>query len=185
MIRFALIPFAVFASACADSSDVAQSADELEQEFKDMLDNPAINTVRSVQGPNVLGAKVVQVAWSRYSKQVEKEGCDLVGAAYGTWEDQGMNFRGELFQNSAMPMEGIMGRVVVTANGVGELSGVGTQAVDSVDAVYIEGDWKGTHLDADVLVKKGARMTDLVLIGNIHGTFDRQGYFVGALADCD
>ncbi len=185
MIRFALIPFAVFASACADSPDLAHSADELEQEFKDMLDNPAIDAECDVHGPNALGAKVVQLAWSRYSAQVQKEGCDLVGAAYGTWEDQGMNFRGQLFQNSAMPMEGIMGRVVVTANGVGELSGVGTQAVDSVDAVYIEGDWKGTHLDADVLVKKGARMSDLVLIGNIHGTFDQQGYFVGALADCD
>ncbi|MEC8193586.1 MAG: hypothetical protein VX944_16250 [Myxococcota bacterium] len=185
MIRFALIPFAVFASACADSPDLAHTADDLEQEFKDMLDNPAIDAECDVHGPNALGAKVVQLAWSRYSAQVQKEGCDLVGAAYGTWEDQGMNFRGQLFQNSAMPMDGIMGRVVVTANGTGELSGIGTQAVDGVDAVYIEGDWKGTHLDADVLVKKGARMSDLVLIGNIHGTFDQQGYFVGALADCD
>ena len=185
MIRFALIPFAVFASACADSPDLAQTADELEQEFKDMMDTPEIDAECDVHGPNALGAKVVQLAWARYADQVQKEGCDMVGAAYGAWEDQGMNFRGQMFQNSAMPMDAIAGRVVVTANGTGELSGVGTKAVENIDAVHIEGDWKGNHLDADVLVKKGARINDLVLIGNIYGTFDQEGYFVGALAQCD
>ena len=206
MIRFALIPFAFFASACADSADLTQAATDLEQDFRDLVEEHQATTDRSANGPRplvvgnskaeavgtvektrpaTLGDKVVAVASNRFARGIEKAGCEMVGAAFGAWKDQRLEFKGQMFHASGKPMDRIRGEVVITSNGGGELSGIGINPDSAIATVAIEGDWAGRHLDADVLVRKGAQIHELMLIGDIGGAFDARGHFIGALATCE
>ena len=205
MIRFALIPFAFLASACADSADLAQATDDLEQDFKELVEDHQTETDRSAneRRPNVLvkpkpqavatiekprevtlGEKVVTVATHRFARGIEKAGCKMVGAAFGAWKDQRLDYKGQMFHTSGKSMERIQGELVVTSNGGGELSGFGISPDSGIATVAIEGDWTGGQLDADVAVRKGDRIHELVLIGDIDGAFDARGHFIGALALC-
>ena len=205
MTRFALIPFALFASACADSADLTATSDDLEQEFKEMVEDYHDATERragklqsidaqnlhpktagtiAAKRPNTIGQKVVGVASDRFAPRIEKQGCVMVGAAYGMWRDQRLDFRGEVFSDSGKPMVRLHGGVEITGNGTGELGGFGFNKAGRGMKVAMEGDWKGTTLDADVFVGQRSEVTELVLIGNIEGVFEGRGHFIGALADC-
>ena len=204
MIRFALIPFAFFATACADADDLTQAADDLETEFRELVEEHEGDAERSATGlktklvkqnlqniktvekprPATLGQRVMKVASARFERAVRKEGCKMVGAAFGAWKDQSLEYRGQMFQTSGKPMDRIRGQVTVTGNGAGELNGYSVKPGGHFSTIAIEGDWMGNHLDADVRVQNSFERRDLVLIGGIGGAFDGRGHFIGALAVC-
>ena len=205
MIRFALIPFAFFATACADADDLTQAADDLETEFRELVEEHEVDAERSAIGPKplrvgnqtphaiktvekprpaTLGQRVVEVAADRFERNVNKEGCKMVGAAFGAWKDQRLEYRGQMFHASGKPMDRIRGKVVVTSNGAGELYGYSVNPEGDISTVAVEGDWMGKHLDADVTVRKGSQNHEMMLIGGIEGAFDGRGHFIGALAVC-
>ena len=205
MIRFALIPFAFFATACADADDLTQASDDLETEFRELVEEHEVDAERSANGPRpvlagnqspqaigtidnprpaTLGQRVVKVAAERFERGVAKEGCKMVGAAFGAWKDQSLEYRGQMYHPSGKPMDRIRGKVTVTGNGAGELNGYSVKPGGHFSTIAIEGDWMSNHLDADVRVRQGFERRELMLIGGIDGAFDGRGHFIGALAVC-
>ena len=204
MIRFALIPFAFFATACADADNLTQAADDLETEFRELVEEHEGYSERSatVMKPKVikqkpqdigtvekprtatLGQRVVKIASARFERTVRKEGCKMVGAAFGAWKDQSLEYRGQMYHTSGKPMDRIRGKVTVTGNGAGELNGYSVKPGGHFSTIAIEGDWMSNHLDADVRVRQGFERRELMLIGGIDGAFDGRGHFIGALAVC-
>ena len=205
MTRFALIPFAIFASACADSADLTETADGLEQEFKEMVEEYHSDTERRVAKPVAIvaanqqppsagtiankrvltiGQKVAGVASDRFAHLIEKQDCEMVGAAYGMWRDQRLDFRGEMFHDSGKPMARLHGELAITGNGTGEIGAFGVGKPGKTMKVAMEGDWKGSTLDADVFIGTHSQVEELVLIGDIEGVLEGRGHFIGALADC-
>ena len=185
MTRFALIPFALFASACADNNEYNPAAEDADQEFRDMLDETEVGTDRQHSVQTETGAKVVRIAWNRYQSEVASQGCSMIGAAYGAWTDQSQTFEGAAYYNSSAMMDEWGGQLSTTSNGRGELSGTGFNAVTGLDALIMEGDWKGSYIHADVVTKKGNRIAEMVMVGDITHVDGNRGYFIGALADCD
>ena len=184
MTRFAFIPFAILASACADSADYDDTTVDADQEFRDMLDSEDVNADRQHGVQTELGAKVVRVAWNRYHAEVTDQGCSMIGAAYGSWTDQSQAFEGAAYYNSSALMDEWGGQITVSANARGQLSAAGFNTMPGLDALMMEGDWKGSHLQADVVTKKGNRIAEMVMVGDITHVDGTRGYFIGALADC-
>ena len=188
MTRIALIPFAIFASACADSADLDQTADDVEAEVRELIESHDGLAERSNPHSSRLGMKVVQVASKRYADKLNEMGCNMVGAGFGKWGGDDNNnhyFTGAMFHNSAQPMARIHGEIEYTGNRTGILMGESHHVTSSKSTLLIDADWKGKTIIGDVYTANGDHSTDLVIFGSMHRKGWADGYFVTALAQCD
>ena len=184
MTRFALIPFALIAVACADSTDLDSATDEVPDELREYLDDEP-ETARRVQGGLTPAERMVRAAERRYGKQLSKAGCDFVGVGYGIWTQQNRVFTGAMLDASGDLIDKIQGRVDVSGQRHGTVSAKGANAVAGVSNLHVDGDYRRGMLEADVMAKEGADSLDLVMVGNIRGVHSTRGHIFGALAICD
>ena len=186
MTRFALIPFAIFASACADSADLEQNVDEVEAEVRELLESHDGYTARDNPSSKI-GQKVVQLANLRFAEKLNNLGCNMVGAGFGVYgADNSRDFTGAMFHNSTQLMARVHGEVDFTGNRHGMILGESTRSTSSKSALLIDADWKGGKVIGDMYSANGSsQSTDLTMMGSIHRTSWTEGHFIVALAQCD
>lgn len=186
MTRFALIPFAIFASACADSADLDQSIDEVEAEVRELIEEHDGYTERSNPSSKI-GPKVVQLASHRFAETLDKMDCNMVGAGFGVWgADNSRDFKGAMFHNSSQLMARVHGEVDFSGNRHGMILGESYHTTSSKSPLLIDADWKGPKVVGDVYSANGSSHdTDLALFGSMHRTSWTEGHFIFALAQCD
>ena len=184
MTRFAFIPFALFAVACADSTELDSATDEMPEELREYLDDEP-ETARRVQGGMTPAERMVRAAERRYGKQLSKAGCDFVGVGYGIWTKQDRVFTGAMFDASGYLIDKIQGQVEVLGNRHGTVSAKGGNSTPEFTNLQVDGDYKRGMLEADVTAKEGPDSLDLVMVGNIRGVHNVRGHIFGALAICD
>ena len=184
MTRFALIPFAFFAAACADSTEFDSVSDEAADELREYLDDEP-ETARRAQGGPTMAERMVRVAERRYGKQLSKDGCDFAGVGYGIWMQQNRVFAGALLDESGELIEKIQGKVEVIGDRYGTVSAKGGNAVPGIRKLHLEGDYRGQFFEGDIAAMDGAESVELVMVGSIKGINSHRGHIFGALAICD
>ena len=186
MTRFALIPFAIFATACADSADIDQSIDEVDAEVRELIEEYDASTERT-NPSSKLGQLVVQLASHRFAQTLDNAGCNMVGAGFGVWgADNSRDFRGAMFHNSTQLMDRMHGEVAFEGNRHGIILGESYRTTSSKSALLFDADWKGGKVVGDLYsAKRSTHTTDLTVFGSMHRTDWTKGHFLVALAQCN
>ena len=139
MTRFALIPLAIFANACADSAGL-DSVENTEAEVRDLINEYGPDEERNAVESRSLAINLVQLANTKYLDAVEDAGCTVVGAAYGQWDKESGKFQGQTFHNSAQTMANFQG-TVRTQQSFGMIEADSFSDYENGRKLFLEGEW--------------------------------------------
>ena len=147
MTRFALIPLALLANACASTEDVQDNLTDmtydLQRDIEEMTADADRNTDASRQ-------QLYDRTHELYGDMLQAKGCEMVGALYGTWTDNPMRLRTDVFTPSGELTVRMEGMMEYTGNDVGTFGTKGYDAAEDT-VVFMEGDWDQGRLEADIL----------------------------------
>ena len=186
MTRFALLPLAFFANACADTEGFDDALTGSDTEVREMIELADVNTERSSSAKKPAQARLVRMALARFGKETIAQGCEPVGAAFGTWKDNRYQYRGTMVDMNAKPFAAIKGYLSHDGYRDGEFNGLSVKSSDEAGRLTIEGDWHRGDIQADIFstaYKQNHPM--LSMTGSMKfNTNDGTGQFVALISDC-
>jgi hypothetical protein len=186
MNRFALLPLAFFANACADTEGLEESLADAETEVRELIESSDFDAEKSAMSDHGARMKVLQTALAKFEKDAHRQGCEPTGVAVGNWVDRSFEYKGLFMDMKARPFAAIAGDISYVNNNDGEFNGFSVKSADDVGKLVIEGDWRDGSVQADVLGSNDQpNQPGLSMIGMIQPN-DRYGggYFLTLLADC-
>ncbi len=186
MTRFALIPFAIFASACADTTEIEETLADAETEVRELLDSEDVDAEKGALADPRFHKKVLRVAKDKFTRAAAMEGCKVVGATFGSWADRSYQYRGIMLDGNARPMAATAGVITYESNYSGEFNGRSYKTAPNMEKLMIEGDWRQGAILADVFsfANNQPNSVELTLFGEMRETGVGGGHFIGALAKC-
>jgi len=178
MTRFALIPLALLANACASADEVQDSLTDATEVQRDIDDTYADSDRQSDDHRQHL----YQRARDMFAPTLQNQGCDMVGALVGGWADRSFRLKTDMVSQSGELIVSLEGRMRYTTNSEGEFGSKG-HIVKQKSTVFMEGDWVGDRIEAD-LVFEGTNDDSFRVIGSK----EQQGLggeVIAVVADCD
>ena len=151
MTRFALIPLAFFANACASAEDVQDTVtDETEQvraafdEVDGQLDRPT----------STYGNRIARISARMFADDLNEAGCRQVGAVAGGWSDRTFRTALNVFTAQGDHAVRLHGGLTWDDNASGQLFAKGANPEENM-VMAIEADWMGDKVDGDVFMGNG------------------------------
>lgn len=178
MTRFALIPLAILANACA-------SADEVQ----DGMSSADYDVVRDIEQMNADGdrstddhrQRVYDYTEAVFGQEVRAQGCDVVGAVIGGWPDRSFTLKADMISPSGKVITSMEGKMRYIDNSTGVFGAKGFDAKHRT-GVVMEGDWFRDHLEADMYF--GGPNTDRFRVIGLKRHDGLGGHVIGVVADC-
>ena len=186
MTRFALLPLAFFANACADTEGLEDTLTDAETEVRELIESSDFDSEKSAMSDHGARMKVLHTAMAAFEKDAHRQGCEAVGVAVGNWVDRSFAYKGLFMDMKARPFAAIAGDITYVNNNDGEFNGFSVKSAPEVGNLVIEGDWRDGVVQADVLSSNDQpNQVALSMIGAIEPN-ERYGggYFLTLLADC-
>ena len=179
MTRFALIPLAILANACASSEEVQDNLADTTHELQREIDELTADTDRETSAYR-------QVVYERtrafYENRLQAEGCEMVGALTGSWENERLKVKANVIDMHGEIVVNMEGSMRFTGNDEGIIGTKGYIAREQTH-VIMEGDWQRGYIEADMLLDS---LNDRTM--RVVGLQTPRGYggdIVGAVARCD
>ena len=182
MTRFAIIPLAIFANACADSAGL-DNVEDTEAEVRDLIEEYGADEERNAAHTQSLAFNLVQLANTKYANAVEDAGCTVVGAAYGQWHKESGKFHGQTFHNSAQTMANFRGKIR-SQQAFGMVDANSFEDYENGRKLILEGEWHNGDFVADVFSPVSNNTTAYTIIGQAQDSAEG-GQFYGALSICN
>lgn len=186
MNRFALIPLAILANACASQADIEAMAEDAEADIRELLERNDGDSERGALGTHKVRQRVVRHTVQRFEELAASEGCTIEGVALGHWRDRSFEYRGLALNLEAKHMADLTGSLTYDDNDSGDFYGKDIRSTGDIRSVDINGQWMAQFIDADVSI------THVNAINNEKFTLFAKwkqrglgGHFVGVLADCE
>ena len=185
MNRFALLPLAFFANACADTEGYDNSQSDADTEVRDLVEMADIDSERTAPHTKAQRA-LVKRALSMFGSEARAQGCTPAGAAIGHWNDNSKQYRGLMVDMNAKPFATIKGRLTHDGPRDGELNGFSVTSSDGTGRLTVEGDWHRNAIQADVFSTSYSQNHPILsMTGGMRTNFDDgTGQFLALLVDC-
>ena len=177
MTRFALIPLALFANACASAEDAQNAVTDATEDVRAAYDEVEAQLDRS--NPTYSN-RIIRVAERMFRSEMAAEGCTFVAATAGGWRNRSFRATLNIIDNTGHQPMRLQGKLTWDSNDSGQLLAKGHNAYDNQLAA-LEADWLQNEIDGD-LHFSGAE-TSYRYFGKKR---DRGlgGLIIGAVADC-
>ena len=146
MNRFALIPLALFANACASAEEAEEAVTDATEEVRMAYDEIEAELDRA--NPNY-SYRIVRVAERMFRDDMADEGCMFVAATAGGWRHRSLRTTLNVIDangHQAMRLEGKMTKV---SNDSGELRAKGHNPFDN-QTIALEADWLNGDIYGDL-----------------------------------
>ena len=184
MTRFALIPLAFFANACASADDaqdfVSDEVEEVRAAF-DELDGAQDRSTTVSATTSSYGDRVVRVAERLFRNDMYASGCKYVAAAVGSWRYYPSNISLNVFDVSGdheMHLQGVMKWI---DNSAGEIRGKGFNQMENRRA-KLEADWLHNRIEGDLTFSRDDTEYRFFGLKNHRGS---GGSVIGAIGLCE
>ena len=178
MTRFALIPLAILANACASAEDVQDNLTDMTHELHRDIEDMSADYDRS-------SAESRQHVYDRardiFGTRLQTDGCEMFAALVGGWVDRSFRMKADMIGESGSIIVNAVGQLQYTDNRAGTFGFKG-HIQDKQTTVLVEGDWYREHLEADVSFD-GANDESFRLIG-LKAQEGLGGAVIAAVADC-
>ena len=178
MTRFALIPLAILANACASAEDVQDNltdmTHELQRDIEELNADYDRSTVESRQ-------HVYDRARDIFGPRLQADGCEMFAAVVGGWADRSFRIKTDLISESGSIIVNAVGQLRYSDNSTGTFGFKG-HIHNKQTTVLAEGDWADRHLEADVSFD-GTNEETFRLIG-LKAHDGLGGAVLAAVADC-
>ena len=152
MTRFALIPLAFFANACASAEEAEEAMTDATEEVRDAFDEVEDQSARSTETFN---NRMVRAAYHMFRNDLANEECKYVAAVAGGWINRSFNTQLNVISTvgeSVVQLKGVMQWV---DNNSGEMIAKGHASSDN-QTFILEADWLNDTLDGDLLYANDA-----------------------------
>jgi len=185
MNRFAIIPLALLANACASQADIEAMAEDAETDIRELLEQNDVDTERGALHDHRTRQRLVRHAVQQFKHITDAERCTIEGVAVATWRDRTFIYRGVTLRMDAKPLATITGRLTYDDNNSGEIFGTGIDTAGNTNSLKIEGQWLDHQIEADVFSSQGkAGNNEQLTLFADRKQRGLDGHFVGVLADC-
>ena len=178
MTRFALIPLAFFANACASAEEVQELIDETSEEVREGFDSYEAETDRAGENRN---KRALASAERQFRNELTESDCDLVGAVYGYWRDRGFRLNLTATNEDAKTLARLQGSLSFDSNNRGEIWAKGRTFDNST--MVLEGDWLNSAIEADIFTVGMANSDHTVFAKKTRRGLG--GRVIGAVAVCN
>ena len=152
MTRFALIPLAFFANACASAEDVQDTVTDTTEDVRNAFDEFEAEQDRTT---HAYGSRVVRVTERIFRNEMSDAGCRFVAGVTGGWHNRSQKTSLNVFDTSghlALELQGVMQWI---DNSAGEITAKGHNASDNM-TVVLEADWLNQKIDGDLIFTQEA-----------------------------
>ena len=146
MTRFALIPFAFFANACATTDDAQDTLSNPTEEVRAAFDEIDGDHDRSTAA---FGTHIVRVTERMFRADMANAGCEFIAAVSGGWRNYTSKTTLNIFDTSGHHAFRLQGIMKWQSNSEGELFAKGHSASDDM-TVTLEADWLNGEIDGDI-----------------------------------
>jgi len=185
MNRFALIPLAILANACASQADLEAMAEDAEADIRELLEQDEVDSERGTMAIHEVRQRVVRHTVQRFEDLAASEGCIIEGVALGHWRDRSFEYRGLVMNLEAKHMADITGSLTYDDNDSGDFFGKDIRSSGNITSVEINGQWMNQFIDADVsVIHRNAFENEKLTLFATRKQRGLNGHFVGVLADC-
>ena len=185
MNRFAIIPLAILANACASQADIEAMADEAEADIRELLEQNDGDAERTALSDHRVRQRVIRHTVKQFEHITKGEECTIEGVAIADWRDRSFEYRGMVMSLDAKPMATITGRITYDDNNSGEVFGSEIHSSGDINSLTIKGLWLDRHIDADVIIgHTDALNNDEFTLFATRKQRGLNGHFVGVLANC-
>ena len=176
MTRFALIPLAFFANACASAEEVQDLVEETTEEVRQGTED--IDFSKSAAAEHLL-----ESAYAEFEKELKTQGCDMVGALAGKITDPSDIHMTVVDAKSAEVMAELIGSLTLQTNFNGGFYGQDT-SMSPFNSVRIAGEWDHEAIEADVYVTRGRVIHEATLFATMTERGEASS-ILGVVAVCD
>jgi len=176
MTRFALIPLAFFANACASAEEVQDLVEETTEEVREGIDD--IDYSRSLDAELLL-----DVAQDQFQKQLDIGDCTMVGAVAGKITGPTAINMVLVNAGSREVMARLNGWMSQDTNDGGGFYAQDT-AMSAFNSVEFDGDWEHNAIEADVYSTQGRTIYEATLFATMTERGDASS-ILGVVAVCD
>ena len=150
MTRFALIPLAFFANACASAEDVQEDTQPETSELRAAFDEIGSETDRrSATVASSYGLRVVHVVDRMFRNELDAAGCKYVAAAVGSWHYYPANISLNVFDIQGTHELHMSGVMHWEDNSSGEITMKGYSQGNN-EVVKLEADWLDNSIEGDM-----------------------------------
>ena len=178
MTRFALIPLAFFANACASAEEAQEAMTDATEEVRNAFDEIEAEQDRSTAA---YGSMVARVTERMFRKELSDAGCRFVAGVTGGWHNRSQKTSLNVFDTTghrALELKGMMNWV---DNSSGEILAKGHNASDNM-TVVLEADWLNQKIDGDLIFTQEANKAYRFFGEKRNGL--RGGRIIGAVGMC-
>lgn len=180
MTRFALIPFAILANACASAEDVQDGQTYTDEAVQRDIEELAAETGRNTDAQR-------QITYDRigdvFEGRIQAAGCEMVAAMTGEWSPNSV-LHTTMFDAGGEITAKMAGKLQYSNRHAGTFGTKGHDKSKSM-TVLTEGDFYQSHIEADVtIVGENWNPETFHMIGltDQHG---QSGEVWAAVVDCD
>ena len=179
MTRFALIPLAILANACASAEDVQDNLTDMTHELQRDIDEMTAETDRDADAHR---QNIYAVAHDMFEGRLNDQRCEIVAALAGGWADRSFRLKTNMIGRSGELIATLEGRMRYVDNATGEFGAKGHIAKPQT-GVVMEGDWYRDQLEADIIID-GINQEHYEVIG-LKAHRGLGGQVIGAVVACD
>ena len=155
MTRFALLPLAFFANACANSENPQDTMTDDTEEVRAAFDEvEAAQDRRSAS----YGNRIVQIAEYMFANELSDNSCRYIAAVAGTWRDRTFRTALNVFDTTGHHALRMHGGMQWVDNASGEMFAKGHSAADNM-TVALEADWVDNTIDGDMFFADDANVS--------------------------
>ena len=146
MTRFALIPLAFFANACASAEDAQETLNDTTEDVRAAFDELEGDQDRSTAA---FGNHIVRVTERMFRADMADAGCSYIAAVAGGWRNYTSKTTLNVFDTSGHHAFRLQGVMKWDDNASGQLLAKGHSASDDM-TVTVEADWLNNEIDGDI-----------------------------------
>ena len=121
MTRFALIPLALLANACASADDVQSGMSDLTEIQRDVEDM----TADGDRGSDNYRRHMHDRARDLFAPSLQNQGCEMVGALFGGWADRSFRLKTDMVASTGKLIASMEGSMEYTNNHEGTFGAKG------------------------------------------------------------
>jgi len=176
MTRFALIPLAFFANACASAEEVQDLVEETTEEVREGTED--IDFSKSASAEHLL-----ETASTEFAKELKTQDCEMVGALAGKVTDPSDIHMTVVDAETTEVMAKLIGSLTLQTNFNGGFYGQDT-SLNPFNSMRIAGEWDHEAIEADVYVTQGRLIHEATLFATMTERGDASS-ILGVVAVCD
>lgn len=180
MTRFALIPLAILANACASAEDVQDELTDMTHEIQRDLEELSAEEDRDT-------AAYRQDFYDRtheaLADSLASQGCVMVGALSGGWTNPTLQVRAKMIDRTGHVVVAMDGKMRYTLQDQG-VFGTKGHISDEATTVIMEGDWYGDRLEADMIFAGQNKTEEIYRFTGFKNEKAGRGEIIGAVAAC-